>query len=262
MLYYELKKLFGKKRCIVLLFILSSITCFMIIMLYQMKSNYYNKISPFEEFLSYYWLYGLSYLYIIIFFNISVFPLEEKNAMSQILLISQCGREKLAKTKLTISLIVTNILLIWFIVSSFFGYLAVFSSDFHIPITENYDTIYNINSIVATSGDVFLICIISFIVTANFTAILSIYLSVKIKNTYFVCILLFTGCFMTIFSLNPEFGIFFSLMPLGNYIVTADSLKVRFVLANIPLTIHSISLVVDFILICILTIKIKNVYRI
>lgn len=261
MLYYEFKKLFGKRKRIVLLGMFSVLVCFFTIVMCRLTSYNY-EIIPFEEYLAYYWLYGMSVLYIIIFLHVSVFPVEEINAMSQILLISKFGREQLAKTKVTLSLILTNIIVLMFLASSLLGYSVAFALDFKIPIIEYYETIYTANSIVNTSGGLLFMNMTAFIITANFTALFSMYMSAKIKNTYLVCILLFLACFLTLFSLNPEAGIFFSLTPFGNYIVIGDALKVMFLLGSFSVTPYFLSLAITFMLICILYGKIKNVYRV
>lgn len=261
MIGYELKKIFGKRKCIALLVVFSIITFFITFVMCRIGYFYDYGTIPFEEYLSYYWLYGMANLYIIIFVHVSFFPIEEKTNMSQIFMTSQFGRENLAKTKIILALIFTNTLVILFIVSSLIGYSVAFDLNFNIPIIEEYTTIYVRNSCVNTSGEMLLLNMIAFFITANFTALCSMYLAAKIRNVYLVCIFLFAACFMTLFSLNPEVGIFFSILPLGNYIVIADALKEIFSIGHFAVTPYFISLVFTCMLICILLIKIKKIYK-
>ncbi len=261
MLNYEFKKTFGIKKCIALLILLSTVTCFFTFIMCRISSYFDYGIIPFEEYLSFFWLYGMATLYIIIFVQVPIFPLEEKTAMSQILMISKYGRDKLVKTKITLGLLVTNILVLLCIVSSLFGYAIAFSMNFKIPIIEDYNVIYTIKSSVSTTGDILFNMMIALALVSNFTALFSMFLSIKLKNTYLVYILLFIGYFMTLFSLNPVFGTFFAIMPFGNYILIADTLKVLFTLGSFPITLHSISLVVTFILICILFAKLISLHK-
>lgn len=260
MLYYEFKKVFGKRRYIALLVLVSIITCFFTMIMCQLTKNGNYEIWPFEEYLSYYWLYGMSILYVIIFVHVLIFAIEEKNAMLQILLVSQFGKDKLAKTKIILALFVTNILTTLFIMSSLVGYSVAFNFNFNIPIIEYYNTIYVAESNLDTSGSMLLVNIISYIITANFTALFSMYFTAKFRNAYLVCILLFIGCFMTLFSFNPEIGIIFSLMPLGNYIVIANTLKKIFSIGSVSVTPHLLSIGFTIVLIWILLIKIKKIY--
>lgn len=261
MLYYEFRKIFDKRKQIALLVLLSVISCFFTAIMCQLTTNDNYQILPFEEYLAYYWLYGMSILYFIVFIHVQFFPVEEKNEMLQILLISRIGREKLVKTKIRLALIVTNIFMILFIILALTGYSVAFMMDYKIPIEEYYDTIYAADSCVKTSGSMLFINIISFIITANFTALFSMYLSAKLRNAYLTCVLLFAGCFLTLFSLNPEVGVFFSLTPLGNYIVIADTLEVMFSFGPFSITPHFISLFVTIIFTCILYVKIIDLYK-
>lgn len=102
----------------------------------------------------------------------------------------------------------------------------------------------------------------AFLVTANFTSLFSMYLSIKMNNAYLACVLMFIGCFMTLFSLNPKVGIIFALTPLGNYIVIADGLKEMFRIGIFPVTPHLLSLLFTSIIIVGLLIKIRVIYTI
>ncbi|MCL2253488.1 MAG: hypothetical protein FWC09_03515 [Lachnospiraceae bacterium] len=225
-----------------------------------MYNNEYSEYIPLWEYLALYWMYGMIILDIIILAHVSIFPQEEKNAMSQILMCSQFGRGQLAKAKMILALLGTNIIIMLFIVSSLIGYVVAFDFDFKIPIIEDYDIIYAINSTVNTSGDLLFIMLFTFIFTANFTALFSMYISAKLNNPYLACVLLFIGCFVSLFSLNPEIGVFFALTPLGNYIVIAENLQAMFSLGSLTLTPHLLSVIITFIFICILLKKIKNIY--
>jgi len=258
MLSHEFKKIFGVKKRITLLILISVIICFFTITLSQL-GDADHRASHFYEFRSFFCLYGMTILYIIIFVHISFFPMEEKYAMSQILMTSRFGTGELVKTKVILAFLFTNILAALCVASSLIGYAIAFAMDFKIPITEELDTLY-INMGVNTSGNILLLMMVAFILSANFTALLSMFLSAKIKNTFLVGTLLFIVYFTVLFSFNPSVGRFFALMPFGNYVVIADTLPVLYTLGPFVVTPHSISLLATLMLISILSIKIRTLY--
>ena len=256
MFRYECKKIFNKRLSIILLVILALVVSFFTFAMYQTSSN------SFWEYRSFFWLYGIAILYIIIFVNVTIFTIEEKNDMSSVLMISKLGREALANSKLLLALLVTNIAVILFLATSLFGYVVVFSSNFDIAILEEEEIIINIaNSSVQNYGEMLMVMMLGFIFSANFTALFALYLSKKLKSSYLTCILLFFGCFLAMFNITPEFGTFSSFLPLGNYIVNADALQIMYTLGPVAVTPHFISLLITLILILLLIFKVKSVYK-
>lgn len=263
MLYYEYRKLFSKRKGLALLIFTVLVICFFTVILSQITSIYpYSNDIAFPGYLPMYWTYAGAILCIIIFAHTPLFAIEDKNAMSQVLRVSQLGREHLAKTKTTLSLIITNVLTALFIATSLLGYAIAFNLDFEMPITDYNDIIYTLNSSVETSGGVLLTMLVSFVFTANFAALLSMYLSAKLKNAHLTGFLLILVYFIVfVFGMNLAVGVFFTLSPMGNYILSGSGLKVLFEIGAVPITAHIISLLVTLILIFALTVRIKKLYN-
>ena len=261
MLSYEFKKLFGKKKMIVLIIFFAVISMYSSAEMYKVQSLDFGV--PFENYLNAHGVYRFAVLMIVMVAASSIFPNESENNMSEIMMTSRYGKNRIPLIKMSTILLTSNILFIISTLVIMLGYFWNFGTAFDIPITEGWELSYTIDPDIKTFGDKLLIEQISGFIEINFTALVCMLLSLKVKKA-FSTVVFVVAAYLAIavipLSNVPVLFVLTDLSPmcLGGRVTTYKEL---FIVGSHSITALDIGFVLYIILVGLLAMRVKSVYK-
>lgn len=257
MFYFELKKMFGGKKLVrfLLIFLLFTLYCTYIMVRAEGLEDTLLEVTA-----------GLDYLFLVVLCSaivkaVSLFPMEEENNLSQVLMASRHGKRRLAMTKIAAALFVANIMFLAAVGALLWGYTAVFGWDFAIPIQEagDFGMEYAADPGVQTYGNLLVLFLSGMFLSLNFTVLLSMFLSMKLhRPAAAVGAIIFLYFVFALLPEIPKLGYVFNLSPicLGMRAVTY---KVLFSVGTFSVTVVHVGFAVYMVLIWLLFVKIRNI---
>lgn len=258
MFYFELKKMFGGKKLIrfLLIFILLTLYCTYL----MVRSG--GMEDTLLEFTG-----GFDYLFLVVLCSavvksVPLFPMEEENNLSQVLLASRYGKKRLAMTKIAAALFVANILFLAAVGALLWGYAAVFGWNFAIPIKEagDFGMEYTADPGIKTYGSLLFLFLCGMFLSLNFTVFFSMFLSWKLRRPAAAAgMIIFLYFVFALLPEIPKLGYVFNLSPicLGARAVTY---KVLFSVGMLSVTAVHVGFVMYVVMIWLLFKKMRNIY--
>ena len=263
MLKYEFKKLFGKRKGIVLLALFIGFLAFCAVVISrivpEMRAGYFSE----EELFSRYGeVFGgfLTYVQmIVVAVTASLFPMEFTNNMSEIAMSSKYGKNKLVSTKIIMALLLGNGITISYIIVFLIGYFSIFGFDFNIPIVAGWELDYLVDPDVRTQGDCLIREIFGTWLIGNFLLLLSLLVSQKTKKAFSTSVIVIVS------------GLALTFMPGDNPVMDLSpfcfsyrpsTYKELFMIGETSVTALDIGYVVYIILILLLLIRIKSASKV
>ena len=259
MIYFEMKKLLKTKRMIMAAAVFAIATLYAVIMM--CKSNSITSVDPFLEFQGASGFYQIILLFIITVVTSSFFPVEVESNLTQIMVTSKFGRDKLALAKVFVAFVFVNIMFLIYVGALYLGYFSAFRAGLDIPIVEGEALEYVVDPGVRTFGDIIILQAIGMFLSANFTAALSLFLSSKLKKAFSTAVIIIILYIVFAFLSNvPLIGMISSLTPIC-LTGRAITYKVLLSLGSVSITILHVVFIVYIVLIMGLLYLIKSVYK-
>lgn len=199
---------------------------------------------------------------IVIVMAASLFPLEEETGLVQVLLASRQGKNRLAMAKIGVALFLANAFFLISVAVLVLGYVPVFGRDFGIPIAwaGSFGMEYAVDPGIGTYGDLLFMMMAGLFLSMNFTALFSMFLSMKLHRALpaaaSVILLYLVGSFLPEI---PVLGFVFNLSPicLGMRAVTY---RVLFSIGSFSVTVLHVGMAAYLILIVALFARVKLAY--
>ena len=213
MFYYELKKMYGKKKLIRFGLIFSLLTLYCSYIMVRSK-GIEDTLLQFTGGFDYLFLVVLCYAIVK---SASLFPMEAENNLSQVLLASKYGKKRLALTKIFAALFVANILFFIAVGAMLLGYAVVFGGDFTIPIAAagGFGLEYTADPVIKTYGSLLFLFVCGMFLSLNFTVFFSMFLSLKLRRPIAAAGTVIFLYFVTaILPEIPKLGYVFNLSPI------------------------------------------------
>lgn len=262
MFRYELKKIFGKKKLVILgaFYILLMFYClFLMVGSKEFPRDGGEVLLQFTGGFDYFILVNVC---IVIVTVAALFPLERETGLSQVLLASKYGKNRLAMVKIGAALFLANAFFAVIVLVLILGYVAVFGRDFGVPIAQAgaFGLEYAIDPGIGTYGDLLFMMMAGVFLSMNFTVLFTMSLSIKFRRALpaaaSVIFLYFAGTFLPEI---PVLGFVFNLSPicLGMRAVTY---KVLFSIGSLSVTVLHVGMAVYLLLIGALFARVKSAY--
>ncbi len=248
MFRYEWKKIFGKKKRMILGIFYPLVLLYCLLIMIRSKEIREEVLLQFSGGFDYFILVNVCIVTVMV---AALFPLEEETGLSQVLLASRYGRSRLAMAKIGVALFLANGLFLISVVVLFLGYVSVFGRDFGIPIDQAgaFGLEYAIDPGIRTYGDLFFMMMAGTFLSTNFTALFTMFLSMKFQRALpaaaSVILLYFAGAVLPEI---PVLGFVFNLSPicLGMRAVTY---QVHFAVGSFSVTVLHVGMAAYLVLI-------------